>query len=109
MEVVFEVVDPRGKQVICTEYCWIDHILSNRPFMVGLESEVKVTIQKPTFGIYEDANRAERNIYYRLFSGKERYMKVVVSFSDKDGTVITAFPTNNMKSGEKLIWTASSQ
>ena len=85
-------------------------MLSNRPYMEGWEDEVQKTIKKPTFGIYQDAKRSERHIYYRLYTKKDHYIKVVVSFADEEkGEVITAFPTNNMKAGEKLIWTASDQ
>ncbi len=107
MSIQFTVVDPRGKRVICTEDCWTNHILSARSFMSGWEEEIKKAIEKPTFGIYQDANREERHIYYCLTTKKDRYIKVVVGFGENEGVVITAFPTNNMKSGEKLLWTAS--
>lgn len=109
MPIIFEVTDPRGYTVVCSDEIWNSHILANRPFMKGREEEVKATIQSPSFGIYQDANRQERQIYYRRYTGKQRYMKVVVAFIDEDsGTVITAFPTDAMKTGEKLIWTKSS-
>lgn len=104
----FEAVDPRGYAVICTDEVWKWHILSNRPFMEGWENEVKAAIEQPTFGIFQDAHRQHRHIYYRLSEGKQRYMKVVVEFSaDNSGNVITAFPTDSMKAGEKLLWTRS--
>ena len=110
MDVVFDVTDPRGKQVICTQDCWNNHILEARSWMDGWEEYVAKAIEKPTFGIYEDANRPERNIYYLLHTKRDRYIKVVVSFDNEDkGVVITAFPSDNMKAGEKLIWTASDQ
>ena len=106
---IFEVTDPRGYVVVCSEEIWNSHILANRPFMTGWEEEVKAAIQSPSFGVYQDANRQERQIYYRRHTGKQRYMKVVVAFFEKDsGSVVTAFPTASMKAGEKLIWTKSS-
>jgi hypothetical protein len=109
MSDIFATTDPRGFTVVCSDEVWKWHILSNRPFMQGWEAEVEAAIQQPTFGIFQDANRPERNIYYRRSEGKQRYIKVVVEFTtEHSGTVITAFPTDSMKAGEKLIWTRSS-
>jgi hypothetical protein len=109
MPKIFEVNDPRGYTVVCSEEIWNSHILANRPFMKGWEDDVKSAIENPTFGIYQDANHQERHIYYRLHAGRQRYIKVVVKFdADNFGDVITAFPTDSMKAGEKLIWTKSS-
>lgn len=106
---IFDVTDPRGYRVICSEATWQSHILANRPFMQGWEDEVQAAVENPTFGIYQDASHPERHIYYRLNTKKPRYIKVVVHFDDEhSGNVITAFPTDSMKAGEKLIWTKSS-
>src|SRR5438552_2226005 len=108
MSNLFEVTDPRDRTVICTEACWNDHILGSRPFMRGWEQEIIDAIEHPTIGIFQDADRVDRHIYYRRRTKQPRYIKVVVSFSQSDiGTVITAFPTDSPKSGEKLIWPKS--
>lgn len=103
---IFEAEDLRGKKIICTEDCWNNHILRNRPFMNGWEDDVKEAIQDPTLGcIYQDAEREDRCIYYRLNRRNNSYIKVVVNFDSNGlGNVITAFPTSAPKSGEKLIW-----
>jgi hypothetical protein len=102
---VFEITDPRGRKVVCTEDRWKWHILSSHPWMTGWESEVMAAIQTPTIGIYQDAESENRHIYYMLPEGRKRYIKVVVDFDDQAvGTVITAFPTDSPKPGERLIW-----
>lgn len=105
----FEVVDPRGRKVTCTDECWQGHILAARPWMAGWENEVQSAIQHPTFGIYHDATHESRHLYYRLRTNRRQYIKVVVDFGEAEtGTVITAFPTDSPKSGEKLLWPESS-
>ncbi len=78
--------------------------------MKGLEDEVKKTVEKPDYGfIYRDTARDDRNIYYRLYSKRNLYVKVAVEFEEgKTGRVITAFLTDSPKPGEKLIWPESS-
>lgn len=104
---LFEVTDPRGWKVICTEDCWNQHVLFHHLDMAGREDEVKQTIEKPTYGIYQDATRQNRYIYYCKQGTKSYYIKVVVDFDGKEGEVITAFPADSMKAGEKWIWPSS--
>lgn len=106
---VIEASDPRGYPVICTEDTWNYHILPRHSNLTGREAEVKQAIEHPAF-ITQDATRSERNIYFRFTSGKARllYLKVVVSFENNQGTVITAFLTDSGKTGETIIWTGSS-
>lgn len=106
MSNVFETSDPRGREVVCTEECWNDHILSSHPWMKEREEEVKAAVENPSIGIYGDADFPDRQIYYYLQKEKKRYLKVVVQFTTEDepGNVITAFTTDSPKKGEKLIW-----
>jgi hypothetical protein len=102
----FEVIDPRGKTVICTEDRWRWHIVSGHgKFMDGYEDEVKQAIEAPTEGIFQDAVRTERHNYYLRLPRSRKYIKVVVDFSDEDGgQVITAFKTDSVKQSETLLW-----
>jgi hypothetical protein len=104
----FETTDPRGYQVTCSQEAW-NHILGNRPWMADWEAVVQAAIENPTMGIYQDADFADRQVYYMFrVTGKNRYLKVVVKIdSENSGTVVTAFPTFNAKAGEKLIWLKS--
>jgi hypothetical protein len=104
---LFQVDDPTGKSVVCSVETWEQHVLANRPWMAGWEDRVRKTIENPTYGIYEDAAHPKRRIYYSMHSSKTRYLKVVVQFDAASGILITAFPTNDMKAGEYLIWPTS--
>src|SRR4051812_47583935 len=105
---IFEVTDPRGYKVKCSETAW-QHILGNRSYMVSWIDEIKAAIEQPNMGIYQDVDFSDREIYYMLrMKGKDRYLKVVVEIQgSKAGTVVTAFPTYTPKAGEKLIWPTS--
>lgn len=105
-EILFEATDPRGRKVVCTKRCWYEHILANRAWMVGWEDEIITTIENPTYGIFRDANFVDRHVYYRRLPKKPRYIKVIVGVSERlEDTVITAYTTDSMKSGEEWIWT----
>ena len=105
----FEVTDPRGRRVICTEDKWRWHIVSKHgKYMEGYEDEVKQAIQEPNPGIFEDTQRPNRNSYYLRLPRSRKYIKVVVNFSDEsEGYVVTAFKTDSVKRGEKQIWPTS--
>jgi hypothetical protein len=105
----FEVTDPRGRIVICTEERWRWHIVSGHgKFMEGYEEEVKQAIQTPVPGIYQDTQRKVRHNYYLRLPHSRKYIKVVVDFTDEtNGQVITAFKADSVKAGEILIWPIS--
>jgi len=106
-DILFQVTDPRGNFVICTEERWYGHILASRPFMEGWEEKVIAAISNPTYGIYKDAQFSNRCVYYRR-QRQPRYMKVIVVETESGPyKVVTAFPTDSMKSGEELLWIPS--
>lgn len=104
-EILFTATDPRGRRVICTKAQWDDHIILNHSDMVGEEPLVQLTIEQPSFGIYQDVTNPDRHIYYRRGPGETMNIKVVVEFAaDDTGIVITAYFTVMGKGGEKLLW-----
>ncbi len=99
-----DVTDPRGKSISCSEECWNIHIVGARPWMYEWEDRVKQSLISPDL-IFQDVDFPDRHCYYYLEPKKKKYMKVVVQFeSDKMGKVITAFPSDSIKNGEKLLW-----
>lgn len=107
MAFVFNVVDPRGKSVSCSEEYWKKHIVGARFWMDGWQDKVSAAVQSPD-AIFRDADYSDRECYYQLDKNKRKYMKVVVGFDKKDdGIIITAFPTDSIKIGENLIWARS--
>lgn len=76
--------------------------------MAGREDEVKACIEDPYEGIFQDARRASRQVYYRLRDDGRLYTKVVIEIvGDKQARVVTAFPTSAGKKGETRIWPES--
>src|SRR5688572_25771074 len=104
---IFEVTDPEGRTVICTDENWNGHVVYHHAEMEDRVEEVKRTIQEPTFGIYSDQLHNDRLVYYRFQKGKLRYMKVVVVNLANVWSVITAFQTDSPKRGEKMVWPRS--
>lgn len=106
---LFTAIDPRGRAVTCSDDLWQRKILVKHAIMKGLENEVKKTVEKPDFGfIYQDADREDRNIYYRMYAKLHLYIKVVAEFNGEGtGRVVSAFITDSPKAGEKLIWPQS--
>jgi len=108
MENLFEVIDPRGITVHCTEDAWQSHILDEHPEMHGEIGRVKRAIEKPYLFIYQDRDYPDRNIYYLPDKSRQYYIKVVVKFFNNEyGEVITAFKADSPKSGEYIIWPLS--
>lgn len=109
MPIEFEVEDPRGRRIVCTQEVWRNHITRKRPWMSTPEwiEIVKKTLQEPLGPIYQDANDpSKRQVYYRRITSPTRYLKVIVEFEseESDGQLITATPANNGKTGERPIW-----
>lgn len=98
----FEVTDPRGKKIICTNDCWQKHILAKHPFLSGWEKDIEKAIKKPD-AIYKDANFPDTENYYK--KTKKCYIKVPVKFNGDNGNTRTAFFCDSPKTGEVLIWT----
>ena len=103
---LFETQDPRGLRVICTKQQWLDHVLGfHEDDMNGCEQEVQSAIEAPMYGIiYQDADNANRCIYYKQKQGIRAYLKVVVDFDEDVGFVVTAYLIPRPKSGERPIW-----
>jgi hypothetical protein len=105
----FRVVDPRGWTITCTQEQWQAHVVARHPIMAGREGEARACIEHPNEGIFQDARRVSRQVYYRLRDDGRLYTKVVIEIvGDKQARVVTAFPTSAGKKGETQIWPESS-
>jgi hypothetical protein len=90
--------------VICSEETWHWHVLGGHPEMEGLVEEVKSAITDPLRSmVFQDRDYPARNIYYKRHT-KFIYIKVVVEFTNLDNALITAYLTDSLKPGEKLLW-----
>lgn len=111
MSNIFEVIDPLGRSIYCTEERWEGHILPARNWPSNSRWDVHVirALTDPTF-ICKDNLFDDRICYYRRPGKTTAYMKVVVDLIDplKIGEVVTAYETDSGKKGETLIWPTSS-
>jgi len=68
---------------------------------------VQAAVEQPEL-IYRDADRADRECYYRGGLLRRRpglLVKVVVDYSAGEaGRVVTAYPTDKPKGGETRLW-----
>lgn len=111
MPIHFEAIAPRGIRIVCTEEQWSIHILPARKRSGWTEDDdweasIIRALERP-FMIAQDRDYEDRNVYYYMpgMPGENTmYFKVCVKFFVDHGEVITAFETNNAKSGEKVIW-----
>jgi hypothetical protein len=108
MSNVFETDDPRGLHIFCTDDRWQNHILVARPWMRGWEADVREALLHPKW-ICSDADFDDRNNYYYFPGKKGRYLKVVIRLRSKLlGEVVTAYPSDSGKAGERILWMPSS-
>ncbi len=80
------------------------HILQH-PEMVEMQSAVEQTLNQPEYVIQSLAD-PQAELYYRYYLGTrvgDKWLCVVVKFSDVDAFVVTAYLTNTRKSGE-ILW-----
>ena len=73
----------------------------------GWIDRVERAVVRPTHSIYGDSHHKKRACYYLRIEGKDRYLKVVVEFGARYGSVISAYPCDSMKPEERLIWPES--
>jgi hypothetical protein len=93
-------IDPQGRTVQLTEYCYRAHIAIEHPDIANID-EIEQTIEMPDT-IAQDAIDDHRLVYYRTYRrNPQRWMiKVVV-----DGeVVVTAYRVKRIKEGEAILW-----
>lgn len=115
MAVVLRCRDWMGREVILTEECWEGKILRDHVILRGLDWCVQVVLEDP-YRVRSDALNPGRECLYRhrtLPAMPDKLLKVVVEYraSGPDGvvvgSVVTAYPTDRFKDGERQIWPAS--
>jgi hypothetical protein len=100
-EALFEAMTPLGFRVCVTRTYWALIITIKHPVMAGREDDVKNALQHPS-EIHQ--SKSDPNVY--LFYRPERvgrWVCAVAKHLNKDGFLITAYPTDAIKEGG-LIW-----
>ena len=80
---VFRCLDKDGITVICPRDTWENHIVSEHPEMIGCESNVKETTEKP-YQVYQDPKHpSQKNIYRPFILPKPfhtQYLRVAIKY-----------------------------
>ena len=99
--ILFEVLTPLGFKVRVSRAYWNIIVQIKHPVMAGRENEVKTVLEHP-----EEVRRSKTDSSVYLFykaSEKGRWVCAVSKQSNGEGYLITAYPTDTIKVGEK-IW-----
>jgi hypothetical protein len=84
----FETVDPRGRSVVL-DWRALAHLARKRPLMVGHLEAILDAIRRPDVHLHDVRPGRER--FFRRDLDPERWLRVVVDFSESPGFVVTAF------------------
>jgi hypothetical protein len=100
-DLLFEVATPLGFRVRVTRTYWQIIVTIKHPVMAGREKDVQETLQNPD---EIRVSRKDPNVF--LFYKPERMGRWVCAVTkrlDGEGFLITAYPTDAIKEGER-IW-----
>ncbi len=87
MTVVASVEDPDGRSVELTEERW-RHVEEVHPEIAGLVDDVMATVSDPHRR--SEGREAGEQWFYREGLGPTRWLKVVVSYGEERGFIVTA-------------------
>ncbi len=100
-EILFEALTPLGFTVRVTRAYWTIITTVKHPVMAGCEAEVKAALESP-----DEIRRSKSDATVYLFYRSRRNRRWVCAVSkqeDSTGFLITAYPTDAIKEGER-IW-----
>jgi hypothetical protein len=100
-DLFFEVATPLDFSVRVTRNYWELIIAIKHPVMRGREADVQDALREPD-EIRRSRNDPAVHLFYRMERPK-RWTCAVVKRLNGDGFLITAFPTDAIKEGER-IW-----
>jgi|SRR3954470_19862443 hypothetical protein len=99
-DILFTASTPLGFDVRVTVERWNAITMQKHPTMLGCEAEVKSVLESP-----EEIRRSRTDenvlLFYRQ-RGRERWVCAVCKRSELDAFLITAYPTDAIKEGDRL-------
>ena len=98
---LFNVLTPLGFHVHVTREYWKIIITIKHPVMLGHEQDVKGTLEEPS-EIRQSMSDPKVFLFYKP-ERMRRWTCAVAKQRDSDGFLITAYPTDAIKEGER-IW-----
>ena len=96
------VRDFEGREIRLTDER-LAHIVEH-PEMVGMESALEETLARPQ-QVVESFSDPQAQLYYRYYLGTrvgDKYLCVIVKFTEADAFVLTAYLTDKIKRGAPL-------
>ena len=99
--ILFEVLTPLGFTVRVTQRYWRLIVSIKHPVMAGHEDEVKAALSAPD-EIRRSRSDATVYLFYKTQHAR-RWVCAVTKRTGGTGFLITAYPTDTIKEGEK-IW-----
>jgi hypothetical protein len=99
MEIFFEAITPLGVRVRTTKEYWEYIVNVKHRLMKGKENMVKEILMDPN-EIYRSQIDQNVFLYYKKY---DRLYCAVVRHMGNEGFLITAYPTDKMKEGDR-IW-----
>ena len=100
---LFQVETPLGLTVRCTSDYWSFIVSEKHPVLKGKDQDAQDVLEKPS-----EVRQSKKDPNVLLFYGSSgsRWLCVVVRKENGTGFVITAYPTDTIKSGDS-VWTRS--
>ena len=101
MDYVFEVIDKTNRKIHITKERWT-HITSPNflhPYMANYLDEMKSTLIKPDFIVYNKFDDKTAN-YYKYLKERKQYLLVGVKYLNGEGFVTTSFITRKIRKNE---------
>ena len=99
-DTVFEVATPLGFTVRLGKPYWRLIVSIKHPAMVGREDDVRAALEEPD-EIRQSRRDSDVFLFYRL-ERPGRWTCVVAKRLNGSGFVITCYPTDSIKEGERL-------
>lgn len=99
-EIYFEVETPLNFRVRTTVNYWEMIVRIKHPIMKGMEEDVKETLSNPD-EIRKSKNDPNVYLFYK-YERENRWICAVVKRLNGEGFLITTFPTDSIKEGERL-------
>ncbi|OGX04615.1 MAG: hypothetical protein A3G87_08230 [Omnitrophica bacterium RIFCSPLOWO2_12_FULL_50_11] len=100
-DLLFEVMTPLRFRVEVSRSYWKLITSVKHPVMAGHENDVKNTLQHPE-QIRQSKTDSSVYLFYKAYR-KGRWVCAVSKRNNREGFLITAYPTDSIKAGEK-VW-----
>jgi hypothetical protein len=98
--------DPWGNTVELSFDVWY-HIAVDRGRRAITIDAILAVVQNPR-AITQDKVHQNRRCFYQMTTAlsfrSAAYLKVVIDYASSPAVIVTAYPTNRIPSGEKVLW-----